>query len=177
MADALSSAPPPAPSAEGVQRQDLEKTVTHLLEEARMVLPGIQALFGFQLVAVFNNAFVEQLTHREKSLHLLATALIAVCMGLVLAPVAYHRQVEPCGISQRLVTYSTWMLTTAQAFLMVALCIDFHVVSRHVLGDEGVSRWIALILLLFFATLWFFIPWVFRALQATSMGRQRRRMR
>jgi len=33
------------------------KTISHLLEECRMVLPGIQALFGFQLIAVFNQPF------------------------------------------------------------------------------------------------------------------------
>jgi hypothetical protein len=29
----------------------LDSAATHLLEECRMVLPGIQALFGFQLIA------------------------------------------------------------------------------------------------------------------------------
>ena len=35
----------------------LSKAAEYLLEECRMVLPGIQALFGFQLVAVFNSAW------------------------------------------------------------------------------------------------------------------------
>ncbi len=32
-----------------------------LLDECRMVLPGIQALFGFQLIAVFSPRFAEAL--------------------------------------------------------------------------------------------------------------------
>src|SRR5213078_3805203 len=40
----------------------LSEAVTHLLEECRMVLPGIQALFGFQLIAVFNSTFRESLS-------------------------------------------------------------------------------------------------------------------
>ena len=31
-----------------------EKMAREAIEEARMVLPGIQALFGFQLIAVFS---------------------------------------------------------------------------------------------------------------------------
>lgn len=34
-----------------------------------MVSPGIQALFGFQLIAVFNSRFAEELTEREQRLH------------------------------------------------------------------------------------------------------------
>jgi hypothetical protein len=37
--------------------EDLERAATHVLEEARMVLPGIQALLGFQLIAVFSSRF------------------------------------------------------------------------------------------------------------------------
>ena len=40
-----------------VVKEPLEKVVEHLEEEARMILPGIQALFGFQLIAVFNQRF------------------------------------------------------------------------------------------------------------------------
>ena len=35
----------------------IEKMARQAIEEARMVLPGIQALFGFQLVTVFNDRF------------------------------------------------------------------------------------------------------------------------
>ncbi|MDQ2943358.1 MAG: hypothetical protein M3R21_06785 [Candidatus Dormibacteraeota bacterium] len=43
---------------------------THLLNEGRMVLPGIQALFGFQLIAVFNQTFSQRLSPAEQYLHL-----------------------------------------------------------------------------------------------------------
>jgi hypothetical protein len=43
-----------------VEKLSLEDALTHLLEECRMVLPGVQALFGFQLIAVFNRSFFER---------------------------------------------------------------------------------------------------------------------
>jgi Family of unknown function (DUF6328) len=50
----------------------LSRAAEYLLEECRMVLPGIQALFGFQLIAVFNQGFGEKLTIGEERLHLVA---------------------------------------------------------------------------------------------------------
>ena len=40
----------------------LSMAAQYLLEECRMVLPGIQALFGFQLIAVFSPGFAQKLT-------------------------------------------------------------------------------------------------------------------
>jgi hypothetical protein len=44
----------------------LESATTYILEECRMVLPGIQALFGFQLIAVFADAFHERRSAAEQ---------------------------------------------------------------------------------------------------------------
>lgn len=42
----------------GQEELPLSQAAQHLLEECRMVLPGIQALFGFQLIAVFNLSLI-----------------------------------------------------------------------------------------------------------------------
>lgn len=77
------------------------KTISHLLEECRMVLPGIQALFGFQLIAVFNQPFWDRLDPSHRSLHFTAIFLVVISMALVMTPAAYHRQVilldSSCG--------------------------------------------------------------------------------
>jgi hypothetical protein len=64
------------------QRESRSDIVSHLLEECRMVLPGIQALFGFQLVAVFNQSFWEKVAHQEQILHFLAIGLVALSVRL-----------------------------------------------------------------------------------------------
>jgi hypothetical protein len=38
------------------------KAAPLVVDEARMLLPGIQALFGFQLIAVFNQTFSQILS-------------------------------------------------------------------------------------------------------------------
>jgi len=50
-----------------VRPASLEEETRTVIEEARMVLPGIQAFFGFQLIAVFNNRF-QEFTHTEQVL-------------------------------------------------------------------------------------------------------------
>ena len=64
------------------------------IEEARMVTPGIQVLFGFQLVAAFNERF-RQLGPIEQALHFVALVLVALSVALIMTPAAYHRISEP----------------------------------------------------------------------------------
>src|SRR5215213_3557926 len=80
----------------------LDDAASHLLEECRTVVPGMQALFGFQLIAVFNTTFREQLSSTERILHLTAIVLVTIAIALVMAPAALHRQTEPMAVSRRL---------------------------------------------------------------------------
>src|SRR3954451_6590823 len=91
------------------KKEELSGAISHLLEECRMVLPGVQALFGFQLVAVFNQRFTD-LQFTEQLLHLAAVACVAVSAALVMTPAAFHRQVLPYGVSEQMLKISTLLL-------------------------------------------------------------------
>jgi hypothetical protein len=67
----------------------LEKLAQEAVEEARMV--GIQALFGFQLIAVFNESF-RRLDPGLQLLHFAAIVLVALSIALIMTPAAYHRR-------------------------------------------------------------------------------------
>jgi Family of unknown function (DUF6328) len=73
-----------------------------------MVLLGVQALFGFQLIAVFNSAFRERLTSGEQLIHLVASGWVAMAVALVMAPAAYHRQTNPEEASERFIKLATY---------------------------------------------------------------------
>ena len=63
-----------------------DKIGREAIEEARMVLlPGIQALFGFQLIAVFIERFKE-LTEDEQLIHFSATVLVTIAIVLIMTP-------------------------------------------------------------------------------------------
>src|SRR5689334_5869924 len=55
----------PAPPRLDVHRLSLDEAASHLLEECRTIVPGVQAVFGFQLIAVFNQGFGEKLAPAE----------------------------------------------------------------------------------------------------------------
>jgi hypothetical protein len=97
---------------EQVHRETLEEEATHATDEARMVLPGVQAVLGFQLVAVFNQRF-ELFSPAEQVLHLGAFLLVALAMGLMMTPAAYHRQAERGVVTRRFVDLTSALLTAA----------------------------------------------------------------
>ena len=63
-----------------------------MLIEARVVLPGAQALFGFPLAIVLTQSF-EQLPSASKITHAASFFMVGLSVMLLIAPAAYHRVV------------------------------------------------------------------------------------
>ena len=143
---------------EARQELPLPKAMDNLIEECRMLLPGIQALFGFQLIAVFNSTFAEKLSSLEQQLHLLAIGLIGVAIALILTPAAYHRQIDHVSITRRFIDVSTRLMLWSMASLGLSICLDLYLVSRLILQDVTASLLITLGLLALFIFLWLVLP-------------------
>jgi hypothetical protein len=141
-----------------IEQISLDSAARHLLEECRMVLPGIQALFGFQLIAVFNDGFSEKLSHTEQLVHLVAIVLTALAMALVIAPAALHRQAEPKEVSDRFIWLASNLLLVGMFPLALAVGLDAYIVSSVVIGKDGPGLVIALALLAIFTWLWLLLP-------------------
>jgi hypothetical protein len=122
------------------------------------VLPGIQALFGFQLVAVFNQRFAELLPFAARVLHLASILLIAIAIALIMAPAAYHRQAERGSISRNLANMGSVLITTAMVPLTVAISLDVTLVAYAILAKWQTSILLGVSLALLFASLWFVYP-------------------
>jgi hypothetical protein len=67
-----------------VERDSLKDEMRTVVEEARMVIPGVQALFGFQTMAVFNNRFGDLPTSGLMA-YLAGLGLLALAIGLLMA--------------------------------------------------------------------------------------------
>jgi hypothetical protein len=113
--------------------EPLSRLVDHLLEESRMVLRGIQALFGFQLIAVFNQTFWDRLTHTQHIVHLVSLSVIALSIALVMTPAAYHRQTERETISRGFVRLASRLLLWSMVPLLVGMCLDFYLIASLIL--------------------------------------------
>jgi hypothetical protein len=68
----------------------LNERINQMLAEARVVLPGVQALLGFQLISVISQSF-EKLPASSKLVHAVSLGCITVAVILLMAPAAYHR--------------------------------------------------------------------------------------
>src|SRR5712691_1359366 len=140
------------------QEISLETATTYILEECRMVLPGIQALFGFQLIAVFNERFSEKLSKGEQLLHLAAIVLVTVAIALVMAPAALQRRSQPQSVSKRFIKLSSGLLHAGMFPLALGLALDVYLITGIIVGKPAPGLVVALVLLAIFAVLWLWLP-------------------
>lgn len=122
-----------------------------------MLIPGITAFLGFQLVAVFNNAFSQKLT-RAQMLHVAAMFLPLVALLLLLTPAAYHRQAESGWVSQGFVNLSSRPITGATPLFALGMTLDFHVLVRAVSESTTVAVVLAVLIFGIAAVLWCGVP-------------------
>lgn len=115
----------PVPPQE--EKESLKDEMRSVIEEARMVLPGIQALFGFQTMAVFNNRF-EDIGESSKLIYAVALGLLVIAMGLLMTPAAYNRLAERGQVSRKMINLSSVLITVGMIPLMLAFALDVYVV-------------------------------------------------
>jgi len=140
------------------EKLGLDSAASHLLEECRMVLPGIQALFGFQLIAVFNEGFSDKLSGGEQMLHLAALLLVAVAAALVMTPAAVHRYAGPMQVSERFVWLSTVVLLASMLPLALGLCLDVYLITRIVVDSKAAGAAVASALGVLYLFFWLILP-------------------
>jgi len=137
---------PHKPAGKGETEEiKLEAAASHIIEECRMVLPGIQALFGFQLIAVFNQGFGEKLSHGNQLVHIGALVLTVLATVLVMTPAALQRHAEPREVSERFV----WLASNLLLAAMYPLAIT---------RSDSVGGVLALVLFAVFLVFWTFMP-------------------
>lgn len=146
------------PTSEALPLKDQFKQA---LEEARVVLPGIQALFGFQLIAVFNAKF-DDLPTLDQRLHLAALFLTALSIISAMAPAALHRQVDPKRVSERLVDLSTAFLTFGMLPLGIGIVLDGYIVANLVLRNPAIATTVGVALAAILFGTWFAVPRLLR---------------
>src|SRR6202040_1422381 len=118
--------------------------------EARVVLPGAQALFGFQLAIVLTLSF-EQLPGPSKIIHAASIFLVALAVVLLMAPAAYHRIVYAGEDTQDMHRVGSVLVTAATVPLALGLAGDVYVVVTKIMGSPAaglIAGSLALVLLM-----------------------------
>ncbi len=128
--------------------------IEHVLTEARMVLPGVQALLGFQFIIFFTDLF-QALPEFSKMTHLISLFLVALSIILLMSPAAFHRIVEGGEDTERFYQVANRFVLAAMVPLAIATSADFYVVAAEVSRNPWAAFGSSLALLVFFLGFWF----------------------
>jgi hypothetical protein len=131
---------PSEPKREERKRLELSDQVKEVLMEARVVLPGAQALLGFQFIAMLSERF-EKLPALIKNLHFWSLCAVALCTVVLMAPPAYHR-VDSREETGRFVDFASRCILCALAALALGMAGDFSV-GVWMITRSSTLTWIA----------------------------------
>lgn len=139
----------------------LIKDADQILQGIRIVLPGTQALMGFQFIAFFNPTFTA-LPQNLKGLHFIALLLTVHCSLCLIAPVAYQQIGEQGDATRRFLSFTRLMLGIAMLLLLGAIAADTYLAAQTIGIDEDNALNIAGGLFVIGIALWFLFSFLRR---------------
>ena len=146
-------------------RETVAEDVETTLGEGRLILPGVQTLFGFQLTVLYTTTFQEKLSLRDQAFHVASLALVAVAIAVMVFPAAYHRQVTPGVVSRNFARLVDRAMQCALALVSLAMTLTMYVIIDVVFRSTLASAISAFMTFSLFVGLWFVVP---------RLGRNRR---
>jgi Family of unknown function (DUF6328) len=157
---------------EKVEDPGLHQKIDAMLTEARIILPGAQALLGFQLAIVLTEAF-EKLDPAVKSVHGIALLLVCLSVLLLMSPAAYHRIVYAGEDSAQFHKVGSWLVTLSTIPLALGLAADVFVVAAKIWPSTDLPVMAGLFSLVFLVICWHLLPLVARATKKAMRANNR----
>lgn len=140
---------------------ELKDKIKHILEEARVILPGTQAIWGFQLVAIFSPGF-QKLPQLLKNIHMVSIFSITASIIFLLSIASFHRIATKGKDTDSLNIYGSSMLEIALFILIFGIACDIYVILLVINWTSIISVIIAGVVSLFALIMWFIFPIIFR---------------
>jgi hypothetical protein len=150
-----------APMHEAEKPTPLSTQIEQLLTEARVIVPGGQALLGFQLVVTFTRAFGE-LPTALRMLHVAALCCVALAVVLLMTPAALHRTAFRGQDTQDFLYLGSAFVLAAPAALALGLAADMDVAIAKATGAEEWAMVVSGISLMVLIGLWYVMPLMLR---------------
>jgi hypothetical protein len=139
------------------QKTALHVKVEQMLTESRVILPGAQALLGFQLIVMMTKEF-DTLPPPVRVVHLVALLSLVLAIILLIAPAAIHRLSFGGRDDPRLQSLGSLLITMALLPLACAISCDVLIALTRLFGDTAASWSAALAVLFFLLGLWYALP-------------------
>jgi len=154
--DDLLEMPVPRP-----ERTPLHAKVEQMLTEARVLIPGAQALLGFQMAVMLTSGF-ERIPQSSKLIHVAALCCIALAVILLMAPAAFHRISYGGEDSEEFHRLGTKFVVAAALPIAAGITLDLHVAVTKAVDSAAIGATIAGLAAAILVALWYVQPLILR---------------
>ena len=138
----------------------LDRELMELLQELRVILPGVQVLLAFLLTAPFQQRFAD-LPGSLRNAFFASIVCATLATAFLIAPSAQHRLRWRAGEKERLLQIGNQMALWGTVFLAAAIVLALYVVT-NVLFTSDLALMTAGAAVVVFAVLWYVLPMVWR---------------
>jgi hypothetical protein len=139
----------------------LKTKIEQLLTEARVIIPGGQALLGFQFVATLTKSF-EKLPEEMKWLHFAGLAAVALSVLLLMTPAAVHRLGFHGEDHPQFFQIGSRLVIASALPLALGISADIAVVVYKITETGAISLTIASAAAAIFIIAWYVYPLIAR---------------
>ncbi len=139
---------------DGNQRRARE--LGELLQELRVVLPGVQVLFAFLLTVPFSARF-ESVSPLQQAVFFGVLVCTALSAGLLLAPSAHHRLLWRKQERERRLRVANRLAIWGLTMLVPAIVGTMFVVTDVLFGSTAALA-VTVAITAFFIYVWFILP-------------------
>jgi hypothetical protein len=145
----------------------LATRIEQMLTEARVIVPGVQALLGFQLTVAFTRAF-EQLDLSLKLVHVTARCFVAIAVVLLMTPAALHRIAFKGQDVEAFLKLGSGFVLAAPFALAAGLACDMQVAIAKAIENPGLATAIAAGSFAALVGMWYGLPILLRVQRCAS---------
>ena len=132
---------------------DRDRELIELLNELRVVLPGVQVLFAFLLIVPFSNGW-DKVTEVQRYVYFVAFLCAAVSSAFLIAPSTYHRLRWREGDKEHMLVTANRLAIGGSIFLAAGMTATVFLITDVLFSNE----WAAIVAALIggtFVWLWF----------------------
>lgn len=142
------------------EQEEQRERYQELLQELRIILPGVQVLLAFLLAVPFAAGF-DEVDDLGRNVFAVVILGVAVATTVLLAPAAYHRVAPSKDRADRL-RFGVVVTVVGLGLLAVSMAAAIFVVVRYVFDSTALGLTFAGVVVASVVTLWFAVPFVQR---------------
>ena len=135
------------------------RELIELLQELRIVIPGVQVLFAFLLTVPFSQGFTK-LDSLQQGVFFATLLCTAAATALLIAPSSHHRLLFRQGVREQRVQIGNVLAILGLVFLVPAMVGVLFVITDLIFGMVAAIVTTALVAL-GFVLLWFVLPYLY----------------